>query len=331
VEQAGPAYLPWQAPLLSRALDLKARGRLPQAVIIDDDSRQDSGGFVHYLASLLLCDQPRELTPCGACDACRMMQAGTYADYALITLEIDEKTKKLSKNIKIEQIRKLIHEVSLTHQYARLKIAAIYPAEHLSRGGANAFLKTLEEPAPGVLLMLVTHNRGRIPITLRSRCQTWRLGLPQRAEARDWLQQQGLTAGDADTYLDYAGGDPVLALDLQQSDYASLVADFKQRLGNFLRGSLAASSLCQHLKSFDTALLRRLIDMTLNAYCYRSSGVDAAGNPLEDGDRERAQRLLELRQRAQNQLQVEENNLDLQLQLEDVLISLKQILTRRTI
>jgi hypothetical protein len=85
------------------------------------------------------------------------------------------------------------------------------------------------------------------------------------------------------------------------------------------------------LKSFDTALLRRLIDMTLNAYCYRSSGVDAAGNPLEDGDRERAQRLLELRQRAQNQLQVEENNLDLQLQLEDVLISLKQILTRRTI
>ena len=327
----GPPYLPWQVSLLARALDLKARGRLPQAVIIDNDSRQDSSGFVHYLASLLLCDQPRELSPCGTCDACRMMQAGTYADYALVTLEIDEKTKKISKNIKIEQIRKLIHEVSLTHQYARLKIAAIYPAEHLSRGGANAFLKTLEEPAPGVLLMLVTHNRGRIPITLRSRCQTWRLGLPSRTEAHDWLQQQQMTAEDADTYLDYAAGDPMLALDLQQRDYASLVADFKQRLGNFLRGSLAASSLCQHLKSFEPALLRRLIDMTLNAYCYRSSGIDAAGNPLEDGDRERAQRLLELRQRAQNQLQVEENNLDLQLQLEDVLISLKQILTRRTI
>ena len=331
MEPAEPPYLPWQAPLLARALDLKARGRLPQAVIIDDDGGQDSSHFVHYLSSLLLCDRPEQLSPCGACDACRMMQAGTYADFTLVTLEIDEKSKKPSKNIKIEQIRKLIHEVSLTHQYARLKIAAIYPAENLSRAGANAFLKTLEEPASGVLLMLVTHNRGRIPITLRSRCQTWRLGLPGRAEARDWLQQQELSAEDADTYLDYAGGDPVLALDLRQLDYASLVTDFKQRLGNFLRGKLAASSLCQHLKSFDSELLRRLIEMTLNAYCYRSSGVDAAGNSLEDGDRERSRRLLELRQRAQNQLQVEENNLDLQLQLEDVLISLKQILTRRTI
>jgi len=326
-----PPYLPWQASLLSRALDLKARERLPQAVIIDDDGQQDSSGFVHYLSSLMLCDRPEQLTPCGTCDACRMMQAGTYADYALVTLEVDEKSKKISKNIKVEQIRKLIHEVSLTHQYARLKIAAIYPAEHLSRGGANAFLKTLEEPAPGVLLMLVTHNRGRIPITLRSRCQTWRLGLPPRAEALDWLQQHEMTIEDADSYLDFAAGDPVLALDLKQRDYASLVSDFKQRLGNFLRGNLAASSLCQHLKSFDTPLLRRLIEMTLNAYCYRSSGVDAAGNPLEDADPRRAQRLLELRQRAQNQLQVEENNLDLQLQLEDVLISLKQILTRRTI
>jgi DNA polymerase-3 subunit delta' len=328
---AEPRYLPWQAPLLSRALDLKARERLPQAVIIDDDGEQDSSGFVHYLASLLLCDRPEQLSPCGTCDACRMMQAGTYADYALVTLEVDENSKKISKNIKVEQIRKLIHEVSLTHQYARLKIAAIYPAEHLSRGGANAFLKTLEEPAPGVLLMLVTHNRGRIPITLRSRCQTWRLGLPPKSAALDWLQQREMSAGEAASYLDFAAGDPLLALDLKQRDYAALVEDFKQRLGNFLHGKLAASSLCQHLKTFDTALLRRLIEMTLKAYCYRSSGVDAAGNPLEHADRQRARRLLELRQRAQNQLRVEENNLDLQLQLEDVLISLKQILTRRTI
>jgi DNA polymerase-3 subunit delta' len=331
VEASGSRFLPWQAPLLERALELKARQRLPQAVIIDDQSHRDSSGFVHGLASLLLCDHPDRLSPCGSCDACRMMHAGTYADYVLVTLETDSKTKKLNKNIKIEQIRNLIHEVSLTHQYDRLKIAAIYPAESLSRGGANAFLKTLEEPAPGVLLILATHNRGRIPITLRSRCQTWRLGLPPRTEALDWLREQQLSAEDADTYLDYAGGDPQLALDLQQQDYAGLVADFKQRLGNFLRGRLAVSSLCQHLKSFNAALLRRLVEMTLSAYCYRESGVDATGDPVGDIDRERAQRLLELRNRAQFQLQVEQNNLDLLLQLEDVLISLKQILTRRSI
>lgn len=324
-------YLPWQAAVLERALDLKLGGRLPQAVILEDASRQNGDGFVHYLASLLLCDRPAGLAPCAACDACRMMRAGTYSDYRLVTFEVDEKTKKLSKNIKIEQVRKLIHEVSLTHQYARLKIAAIYPAESLNRYSANALLKTLEEPAAGVLLILVTHNRGRIPITLRSRCQVWRIGLPDRSAALAWLEQRQMTAEDAALYLDYAGGDPLLALDLRQRDYASLVSDFKQRLADFLRGSLGVSVLCQHLASFDSALLRRLLEMTLNAYCYRSSGLDAAGNPADSADRQRARHLLELRSRAQKHLQAEENNLDLRLQLEDVLISLKQILTRRTI
>jgi len=324
-------YLPWQAAMLEHALVLKAGGRLPQAVLLEDLSRQNSAELVHYTASLLLCDRPDGLRPCGECDACRMMRAGTYSDYRLVTLEADDRTKKISKNIKIDQIRKLIHEVSLTHQYARLKIAAIYPAETLNRNSANALLKTLEEPAPGVLLLLLTHNRGRIPITLRSRCQNWRIGLPPKPEALDWLRQRQLSAEDAELYLDYAGGDPLLALDLQQREYASLVSEFKQRLGNFLRGNLAVSSLCQQLTGFDASLLRRLVEMTLNAYCYRSSGVDAAGNPVEGADRQRARQLLELRIRAQKQLQTEENNLDLRLQLEDVLISLKQILTRRTI
>jgi hypothetical protein len=71
--------------------------------------------------------------------------------------------------------------------------------------------------------------------------------------------------------------------------------------------------------------------MTLTAYCYQSSGLDSKANPVSGADRPRAQALLGLRLKAQHQLRIEENNLDLQLQLEDVLISLKQILTRRLI
>ena len=59
--------------------------------------------------------------------------------------------------------------------------------------------------------------------------------------------------------------------------------------------------------------------------------LDADAQSRSGADRRSAQALLDLRQRAQYQLQVEENNLDLQLQLEDVLISLKQILSRRLI
>ncbi|MDH3389385.1 MAG: DNA polymerase III subunit delta', partial [Gammaproteobacteria bacterium] len=199
--EVSPRYLPWQENILQRALRLKRQQQLPHAVMIESASDQDISGFAWYLSLLLLCDNPDDLSACANCEACRMMQAGTYSDFRLVTLEQDEKSKKISKNIKIEQIRDLKHEISLTHQYDRLKIAAIYPAEAMSTAGANALLKTLEEPAAAVLLLLLTHNRGRIPVTLRSRCQLWTINLPKRAQALDWLQQQGLSQQDAASYL----------------------------------------------------------------------------------------------------------------------------------
>ena len=324
-----PHYLPWQASLLERAVKLKSEQRLPHAVMIDTASEVDISAFIWHLSMLLLCDQPQDLSPCGSCQACRMMQAGTYSDFGLVTLEADEKTKKISKNIKIDQIRDLIHEVTLTHQYDGLKIAAIYPAEAMNKASANALLKTLEEPAPRVLIMLLTHNSGRIPITLRSRCQSWSIDPPTAQQAREWLAAEGLSEEDSQRYLDYAGGDPLLALDLQHKDYAALVTQFKSRFSQFLRSELSVASLCQELLSFETASVRRLVNMTLSAYCYQTSGVDTDANPGPGANRSRARRLLDLRLRAQNQLRIEENYLDFQLQLEDVLISLKQILTRR--
>ena len=331
MENDNSQYLPWQSHILERALALKNQQHLPHAVMIDTPSEQDISGFVRYLSMLLLCDQPDNLSICGVCETCRMMQAGTYADFSLVSLEQDEKTKKLSKNIKIEQIRKLIHELSLTHQYNRLKIAAIYPAESMNKASANALLKTLEEPASQVLLMLVTHNRGRIPITLRSRCQSWTINQPSRPQALSWMHDQGVDEVTAENYLEYAGADPVLALHLMQHDYASLVEQFKSRFARFLRSELSVTNLCHELLSSESAIIRRLINMTLNAYCYQTSGVDANARPKPGADRSSARQLLDLRLRAQNLLRVEENNLDFQLQLEDVLISLKQILTRRLI
>jgi len=331
VELVDAPFLPWQAGILKRALALKHQQHLPHAVLIESASEQDLSGFASYLSTLLLCDQPDDLLTCGSCQACQMMQADTYADFNLVTLELNDKTKKINKNINIEQIRKLIHEVSLTRNYQRLKIAAIYPAESMNKPSANALLKTLEEPASQVLLMLLTHNRGRIPVTLRSRCQSWALAPPTQGEALEWLNKQGIEAESALAYLQFADGDPVLALQLKQQDYQSLVAQFKTRFAQFLRAELSVTELCRGLLTSETPIIRRIINMTLTAYCYQASGVDANANAVPGADRDSAQALTDLRLKAQRQLQIEENNLDLQLQLEDVLISLKQILTRRLV
>ncbi|MCP4764867.1 MAG: hypothetical protein GY875_01200 [Gammaproteobacteria bacterium] len=323
--------LPWQGDVLQRALQLRNEGHLPHAVLVDTCSEHGIDDLAHTLSMLLLCDNPGDLSVCGVCEACRMMSAGTYADFSRVTVEQDSRSKKLNKNIKIDQIRNLIHEVTLTRKYDRLKIAAIYPAESMNKSSANALLKTLEEPAAQVLILLLTQCRGRLPVTLRSRCQTWTIKPPPTELSLEWLDKQGIDAAMAQNYLQFAAGDPLLALHLQQQDYASLVEKFKSRLANFLRGGLGASELSKGLLSSEVAITRRLIEMTLNAYCYQASGIGSGAQASASEDRSRARRLLDLRQRAQLQLQVEENNLDFQLQLEDVLISLKQILTRRLI
>ena len=324
-----PTLFPWQGEVLDRALALKQENRLPQAVLLETASDYQMDDLARYLSMLLLCDQPQNLSLCGTCEACRMMSAGTYADFSLVTLEVDPKSRKLNKNIKIEQIRSLIHELHLTRKYHRLKIAVIFPAEVMNKSSANALLKTLEEPAAGVLLLLITRNPGRIPITLRSRCQSWTIDPANEQASLEWLTDQGGDVKTAAQYLQYAGGDPLLAMDLQQQNYAQRVETFKSSLTAFLRGGQSASDLCKSLLSGEVAVTRRLIEMTLKAYCYKACGIDSAGKRTSAVEQTRAQELLDLQRRAQQQLQVEENNLDFQLQLEDVLISLKQILTRR--
>ena len=328
-----PTMFPWQREVLERALALKQENRLPQAVMLETASDYQMDDLARYISMLLLCDQPQNLSLCGICEACRMMSAGTYADFSLVTLEVDTKSKKLNKNIKIEQIRNLIHELHLTRKYSRLKIAVIYPAEAMNKSSANALLKTLEEPAAGVLLLLVTRNPGRIPITLRSRCQSWTIDPADQQASLEWLTDQGGDAKTAAQYLQYASGDPLLAMDLQQQNYAQRVDSFKSSLTAFLRGGKSVSELCKNLLSGEVSVSRRLIEMTLKAYCYKACGIDSTGGSTASMpstvEWSRAQELLDLQRRAQQQLQVEENNLDFQLQLEDVLISLKQILTRR--
>ncbi len=331
MDEAAPDYLPWQEPLLRRAIALNAVKRLPHALLIDSAGYADMTPFIRYLSMLLLCERSEDINVCRDCKPCRMLLSGTHADFSLVGLSEDEKTKKISKNIKIEQIRNLIHEVTLTRHFDGLKIAAIYPAEAMNQASANALLKTLEEPPAGVLLILATHNRGRVPVTIRSRCQSWSIDRPDAAQAREWLQQQDMAADEAEIYLDYASGDPVLALELKRQDYGALVDNFKRRFAGFLRGDSGVSGLCRDLLQFDGDYLRRLIQMTLDAYCYQTSGVNAAGEAVDGADPDRARQLFELRLRAQNQLRSDENNLDFQIQLEDVLISLKQILTRRQV
>lgn len=324
-----PAYWPWQQTLLEQVLSLKQQARLPHAILIEAKSEKVGAPFIWHLTMLLLCNNNQNIDPCGQCQSCSLMIANTYPDFSFVTLTQDSKTKKTSKNIKIEQIRNLIHEVYLTRRYDNLKVAVIHPAEKMSIAGANSILKTLEEPAPYSLILLMTHNKGKVPVTIRSRCQVLTLEHPDRKMALDWLEQQGLNETDSSQYLDFSTGDPLLALDLHANQYAAVVTQFKTQFGLYIKNEIDVIKLCSTLISLEVSLVRRLIKMVFRAYSLQFSGLSERAKEPKIHKRA-GQQILALSTQVEQQLMVEENNLNLQLQLEDVLISLKRIIHRST-
>ena len=323
-----PAYLPWHRPLLNQLLSLKQQRRLPHAILIDACSEIGGAEFIWHLSMLLLCDDANDAVPCGECHSCHLMLANTYPDFRYVRLLYDDKKKKINKNIKIEQIRKLIYEANLTTSYNKLNIFAIHPADKMNIESANSLLKTLEEPGAQVLILLMTSRKGKLPVTVRSRCQIWPLDHPQNEEAQYWLLGQGMDTEDIDQYLEYAGGDPQLALKLKSEDYAGVVNQFKQQFTQYLKNEIDVSILASKLVSYGAPLVRRLIKMAIDAYCYQLCGLNAKKNTQPDLQKEAAQNAIALSGQVNQQLMVEENNLNFQLQLEDVLISLKQIVKR---
>ncbi len=102
---------------------------------------------------------------CDGCDSCRKIENGTHPDVELIT----PREGRLA--ISIEQIRKLQRSVSYKPLEGNWKVYIIDDAASATEDAANCLLKTLEEPPPQVILILITENIYRLLSTVRSRCQ----------------------------------------------------------------------------------------------------------------------------------------------------------------
>jgi len=101
---------------------------------------------------------------CGHCQSCYLFDAQTHPD--LIRIEPES-----GQTIKIDQIREVIAFVSQTPSLGGYRIIIIDPARAMNINAANALLKTLEEPTPNTLLILISDSIPRLPATILSRCQ----------------------------------------------------------------------------------------------------------------------------------------------------------------
>lgn len=145
--------------------------KVPHALLLTGSRGVGKMRFAREFANSLLCKSPRVDTgvACGECSACKLVAAGSHPDYVEVAPEQD------SRVIKTQQVRALCEQLGLTAQFGGYRVALISPANVLHGGAANCLLKTLEEPRPRVVIILVSSKIGAIPATIRSRCQRVRI------------------------------------------------------------------------------------------------------------------------------------------------------------
>lgn len=146
-----------------------SRDRIPSSYLFTGESGIGKKFTAINLAKALNC-QSIQLSAisyqlidcCDKCPSCRKIDAQTHPDFLMITPEKGE--------IRVEEIRTIEEALSLMPYEGNRKVVIVDNAETMNPSAANAFLKTLEEPPPQSIIILISASPDRLPETIRSRC-----------------------------------------------------------------------------------------------------------------------------------------------------------------
>lgn len=151
---------------LKRSLETK---RVAHAYIFAGPSGVGKKLTALNFAKALNCKSGLPDRPCDTCASCKKIDSSNHPDVSILKPERKEKKDALS--IRIERIRELIKSIGMRPYEGRFKIYIIDDAELMTQEAANALLKTLEEPPPESVLILLTKNPRLVPRTIQSRSQ----------------------------------------------------------------------------------------------------------------------------------------------------------------
>ena len=179
-------------------------GRLAASYLFLGPSGIGKRLFAVKLAQALLCQrcEPHSLKPCGQCDACQLMLAGNHPDFDLVGLPAGKSILPIKLFVGDEQHRHregLCYNISRRPQMGKRRVAIIDDADHFNQASANCLLKTLEEPPPGAVMILIGTSRGRQLPTILSRTQTVRFSALSDDIVRQLLLDQQIASDAAQT------------------------------------------------------------------------------------------------------------------------------------
>jgi DNA polymerase-3 subunit delta' len=308
---------PWQQAVRQTFESYVEANRIPHALLLAGPSGCGKVELAMDLARGLLCLEGTA-DGCGGCRSCRLLEGGAHPDYRELTFELMDRGDKLRDVITVNQVRRLIEALYKTTTISPRKVAIIHPAESMNVSAANALLKTLEEPAGDTVLILVTHDPGRLPATIRSRCQRLTVDLPARAGCLDWLLES-VQAGreDAEEALAAAAGRPLQARALIESGSLDHYRGAIRVLALLRRGGASDGSALSQMAEYDPQDLWTWLSLRCAALVRRSL--------LEDVPRRDVKPLVELQRQADRNRVLAATPLRKDLLLRDWLIQWKNL------
>jgi DNA polymerase-3 subunit delta' len=194
-----------------------ARGRLAHAYLFVGPAGVGKRLFATELARALLCERPPgPLTACDQCPACVQIDAGTHPDFFAAARPAE------AAGFPIDLMRDVCTNFALKSARGKGKVVVVDDADELDdpitqNAAANAFLKTLEEPPPRSVLILIGSSAERQLPTIVSRCQVVRFaGLPADL-VRQVLTANGVSEPQLrERLVRLSGGSPGVALTLAE-------------------------------------------------------------------------------------------------------------------
>jgi DNA polymerase-3 subunit delta' len=187
------------------------------------------------------------------------------------------------RSIAVDQVRAMTADLALTPHIAGIKVVIIENAEAMTTEAANALLKSLEEPTANTYLFLLSERPGRLPATVRSRCQKLLLTAPGPQLTLAWLAADGLVADSQPERL--LGRAPIAsAMRLADEDKTNNYNTLFNNINDIYDGKADPHAIAEAWHKGDTEFALVCLAESLQA-TIRQRLVPGLSNPITDARR----------------------------------------------
>lgn len=199
---------------------------------------------------------------CGECTACRTALSGAHPDVTLV------RTEQLS--IGVDEVRELVRRAAMSPTLGRYQVLVVEDADRVTERGADALLKSIEEPAPRTVWLLCAPTPDDVVVTIRSRCRRLELATPSTRAVADLLvRRDGVPA--------------------ELASYAARVAQGHIGRARMLARNEAARIRRAELLKLPSRLASLPDCLTAAANLVEASGEEAAASTADVDAREKAE------------------------------------------